>query len=222
MSEKPKLTYFNGRGRMESIRWLLAASGVEFEEHFLETKEDLEKLRSDGWLLFQQVPMVEMDGMKLVQTRAILSYIAAKYNLYGKDLKERVLIDMYVEGTTDLMGMKMMLPFQPAENKEKQRALIIERATTRYFPAYEKILKDHGQNFLVGNQFSWADAHLLEAILTLEEFKSDVLTKFPLLEAFKTRISNIPTIKKFLQPGSQRKPPPDDNLVAQVKKIMNL
>nr|AAB23308.1 glutathione S-transferase, GST=isoenzyme A1A1 [Syrian golden hamsters, Peptide Partial, 32 aa] [Mesocricetus auratus] len=32
---------------------------------------------------FQQVP-VEIDG-KLVQTRAILNYIASKYNLYGKD-----------------------------------------------------------------------------------------------------------------------------------------
>jgi hypothetical protein len=29
MAAKPKLYYFNGRGRMESIRWLLAAAGVE-------------------------------------------------------------------------------------------------------------------------------------------------------------------------------------------------
>ena len=41
--------------------------------------------------MFQQVPMVEIDGMKLVQTRAILNYIAAKHNLYGKDIKERAL-----------------------------------------------------------------------------------------------------------------------------------
>ena len=41
--------------------------------------------------MFQQVPMVEIDGMKLVQTRAILNYIATKYNLYGKDMKERAL-----------------------------------------------------------------------------------------------------------------------------------
>lgn len=46
---------------------------------------------------------------------------------------------MYVEGTADLMGMIMTLPFQPAENKEKQLALIIERAATRYFPVYEKV-----------------------------------------------------------------------------------
>ena len=39
--------------------------------------------------MFQQVPMVEIDGMKLVQTRAILNYIATKYDLYGKDMKER-------------------------------------------------------------------------------------------------------------------------------------
>ena len=50
-----------------------------------------------GSLLFQQVPLVEIDGMKMVQTRAILSYIAAKYNLYGKDLKERAL---YCNSTT--------------------------------------------------------------------------------------------------------------------------
>ncbi|NXJ85999.1 GSTA2 transferase, partial [Trogon melanurus] len=138
MTAKPKLHYTKGRGKMESVRWLLAAAGVEFEEEFIETKEDLEKLRKSGVLMFQQVPMVEIDGMKMVQTRAILSYIAGKYNLYGKDLKERAWIDMYVEGTTDLMGMIMVLPFQPADTKEKNLALMIERATTRYFPVYEK------------------------------------------------------------------------------------
>lgn len=46
---------------------------------------------------------------------------------------------MYVEGTTDLMGMIMSFPFQPPESKEKNFALIIERATTRYFPVYEKV-----------------------------------------------------------------------------------
>lgn len=43
--------------------------------------------------MFQQVPMVEMDGMKLVQTKAILNYIAEKYNLHGKDHEERVRYD---------------------------------------------------------------------------------------------------------------------------------
>ncbi|KAM6272099.1 uncharacterized protein M6G45_003277 [Spheniscus humboldti] len=222
MAGKLKLYYFDGRGKMESIRWLLAAAGVEFEEEFLETREQYEKLLQGGSLLFQQVPMVEIDGMKMVQTRAILSYIAAKYNLYGKDLKERALIDMYVGGTDDLMGFILMFPFLSAEDKEKQRAVIVQKATSRYFPAYEKVLKDHGQDFLVGNNFSWADVHLLEAILMVEEKKSDVLSGFPQLQAFKARISSIPTIKKFLEPGSQRKPVPDDKYVETVRRVLHM
>ncbi|NWX73625.1 GSTA2 transferase, partial [Alca torda] len=215
MAGKPKLHYTKGRGKMESIRWLLAAAGVEFEEEFIETKEDLEKLRNDGVLMFQQVPMVEIDGMKMVQTRAVLSYIAAKYNLYGKDLKERAWIDMYVEGTTDLMGMIMYLPFQPADTKENNLALIIERDGA-------SIQQSHGHDYLVGNKLSWADIHLLEAILMAEECKPDILSAFPLLQAFKGRMSNIPTIKKFLQPGSQRKPPADEKFIAVVRKIFNI
>ncbi|XP_042302830.1 glutathione S-transferase A3-like isoform X2 [Sceloporus undulatus] len=223
MAGKPKLHYFNTRGRMEPIRWLLAAAGIEFEEQYIQSKGELEKLKQDGLLLFQQVPMVEIDGMKMVQTRAILNYIAGKYNLYGKDLKERALIDMYGEGAVDLNEMIMILPFIKidAKEKEKETAAILEKATGRYFPAFEKVLKDHGQDFLVGNQLSKADVQLLEAILTTEELKADVLSKFPLLKAYKTRISNIPTIKKFLQPGSPRKPPPDEKTAADALKVFH-
>ncbi|XP_013808722.2 glutathione S-transferase-like isoform X2 [Apteryx mantelli] len=222
MSGKPKLHYFNGRGRMESIRWLLAAAGVEFDECFLETRDDLLKLQKSGALLFQQVPMVEIDGMKMVQTRAIGNYIAAKYNLYGKDLKERALIDMYVEAIIDLDELLMMYALQPADKKEQYLANIVDKATNRYFPVYEKVLKDQGQDFLVGNQLSRADVQLLEALLMAEEYKSDILAKFPLLQSFKARISNVPTIKKFLQPGSQRKPPLQEKDLPKVMKIFNL
>ncbi|KFP02247.1 glutathione S-transferase [Calypte anna] len=219
MSGKPKLHYFDGRGRMETIRWLIAAAGVEFEECFLEKKDDLIKLQKSGSLLFQQVPMVEIDGMKMVQTRAICNYITAKHNLYGKDLKERALIDMYVEGLMDLNELLMTYPYQPAEKREQHLATIVDKAANRYFPVFEKALKDHGQDFLVGNRFSRADVQLLETILTTEECKPDILDKFPLLQSFKARISDIPTIKKFLQPGSQRKPPTKEEEAPKIVKI---
>nr|XP_020033401.1 glutathione S-transferase A6-like [Castor canadensis] len=221
MVGKPLLHYFNGRGRMESIRWLLAAAGVEFEEKFMHTNEDLEKLRSDGVLMFQQVPMVEMDGMKLVQTRAILNYIASKYDLYGKDMKERALIDMYSEGLADLNEMFINYPYYPSEQKEENLALMKEKARNRYFPAFEKVFKSHGQEYLVGNTLSKADVHLAEMVYNMEELDSNILAGFPLLQALKTRVSDLPTIKKFLQPGSQRKPPEDEENVLKVKKIFN-
>ncbi|XP_024898601.1 glutathione S-transferase A4 [Pteropus alecto] len=138
MVAKPKLYYFRGRGRMESIRWLLAAAGVELG------------------------------------------------SLVGK------------EG-----GLKKNFLKQESSMRSCRR-----------------ILKDHGEDFLVGNKFSWADIQLLETILMVEELNASVLSDFPLLKAFKTRISNIPTIKKFLQLGSQKKLPPDSHYVEVVRNIL--
>nr|5LCZ_A Chain A, Glutathione S-transferase A1,Glutathione S-transferase alpha-2,Glutathione S-transferase A1,Glutathione S-transferase alpha-2,Glutathione S-transferase A1 [synthetic construct]5LCZ_B Chain B, Glutathione S-transferase A1,Glutathione S-transferase alpha-2,Glutathione S-transferase A1,Glutathione S-transferase alpha-2,Glutathione S-transferase A1 [synthetic construct]5LD0_A Chain A, Glutathione S-transferase A1,Glutathione S-transferase alpha-2,Glutathione S-transferase A1 [synthetic co len=219
MAEKPKLHYFNARGRMESTRWLLAAAGVEFEEKFIKSAEDLDKLRNDGYLMFQQVPMVEIDGMKLVQTRAILNYIASKYNLYGKDMKERALIDMYSEGILDLTEMIIQLVICPPDQREAKTALAKDRTKNRYLPAFEKVLKSHGQDYLVGNRLTRVDIHLLELLLYVEEFDASLLTSFPLLKAFKSRISSLPNVKKFLQPGSQRKPAMDAKQIEEARKI---
>uniref|UniRef100_A0A8C4L2P5 glutathione transferase n=1 Tax=Equus asinus TaxID=9793 RepID=A0A8C4L2P5_EQUAS len=204
MVGKPRLHYFNARGRMELIVWLLAAARVKFEEKFIDTPEDLEKLKNDGGLMSQQVLVVEIDGMKLVQSRAILNYIAAKHNLYGKDIKERALIDMYVEGMADLNEVFVIF------------------TTNRYFPTFEKVLKSHRQDYLVGNRLSRADIHLVELLYLVEELDPNLLTNFPLLKALKARISNQPTVKKFLQPGSERKPPMDKKCYEKGMKIFHV
>uniref|UniRef100_A0A673U2V8 glutathione transferase n=1 Tax=Suricata suricatta TaxID=37032 RepID=A0A673U2V8_SURSU len=219
MAGKPKLHYFNGRGRMESIRWLLAAAGVEFLCLHFVVSPRVHNLKSCGTLMYEQVPMVEIDGMNLVETRAILRYLAAKYDLYGRNLHEQAWIDMYVEGLKDLSDMIMFFPLSLPGEKEMNLEYILERATTRFFPVYEKALRDHGQDFLVGSRLSWADIQLLEVIFMAEECKPSVLTGFPLLQEFKARISCIPTIHKFLQPGSQRKPPLDEGCTETVKNI---
>lgn len=218
MSGKVVLHYFNGRGKMESIRWLLAVAGVQFEEVFLTEKEQFDKLLNDGALMFQQVPLVEIDGMKLVQSKAIMNYIAGKYNLYGKDLKERTMIDIYTEGLIDLMGMIMMAPFSPDENKQKTYSNVEEKAKVRFLPVFEKALAN--STFLVGNQLSRADVHLLEATLMLQELFPSILATFPKIQAFQEQMKALPAVSKFLQPGSARKPPPDEEYVRTVKAVL--
>ncbi|XP_026080565.1 glutathione S-transferase 3 [Carassius auratus] len=219
MSEKVVLHYFNGRGKMESVRWLLAAAGVQFEEVFLTKKEQYDKLLNDGDLMFQQVPLVEIDGMQLVQSKAILNYIAGKYNLYGKDLKERAMIDMYSEGIGDLMDLLTMYPFTPAENKPQLLSNLEQKAKDRFLPVFEKALAN--SQFLVGKQLSRADVHLLEVTLMLQEKLPTILSSFPKIQAFQEKIKALPTISKFLQPGSARKPPPDEAYVKTVKEVLS-
>nr|XP_021512123.1 glutathione S-transferase A2-like [Meriones unguiculatus] len=219
MAGKPVLHYVSARGKMECIRWLLAAAGVEFEEKFINTPEDFEKLKKDGSLMFEQVPMVEIDGMKLVQTRAILNYIATKYDLYGKDMKERALIDMYAEGIEDLCQMFRVLAVCLPDEKESKTSLIRDRTKNRYLPAFEKVLKSHGQEYFVGNRLTRVDIQLMELLIYIEELDPSLLAPFPLLKALRSRISNLPNVKKFLQPGSQRKPPMNAKQVEEARKI---
>ncbi|XP_049982567.1 glutathione S-transferase A2 isoform X9 [Alexandromys fortis] len=197
MAGKPMLYYYIGRGKMECIRWLLAAAGVE-------------------------LPMVEIDGMTLVQSRAILNYIATKYDLYGKDAKERALIDMYTEGIIDLTDMMLKVVTGFPDQREANISLAKDKAKSRYLPAFEKVLKSHGQDYLVGNRLTRVDIHLLEVLLYVEELDSSILDPFPLLKGLKSRISSLPNVKKFLQPGSQRKPPYDEKIIEKAKKIFKI
>uniref|UniRef100_A0A8C3X790 glutathione transferase n=1 Tax=Catagonus wagneri TaxID=51154 RepID=A0A8C3X790_9CETA len=97
-------------------------------------------LSKDGSLTFQQVPVIEIDRMKLVQTRAVLNYIATKYHLCGKDIKERAMIDMFTEGIMYLCEMIMLCPVScPLAEKDDKMALIKERARNHYLPVYEKV-----------------------------------------------------------------------------------
>ncbi|CAO2607736.1 Glutathione S-transferase A1 [Lemmus lemmus] len=58
----------------------------------------------DGSLMFEQVPIVETDRMKLVQTRAIISYTATKCALHGKDMKETGMYDIFSLGNTYVLS----------------------------------------------------------------------------------------------------------------------
>ena len=46
---------------------------------------------------------------------------------------------MYADGTLDLMMMTAQAAFKPPEEKEENLTLIVKKAKTRYFPAFEKV-----------------------------------------------------------------------------------
>ncbi|KAL2791966.1 glutathione S-transferase A1 isoform 2, partial [Daubentonia madagascariensis] len=89
---------------------------------------------------------------------------------------------MYVEGMADLNEMIILFPIHPPEEQDAKLALIKEKTTNRYFPAFENVLKSHGQDFLVGNRLSRADIHLVELIYNVEELDPNLTATFPLLK----------------------------------------
>lgn len=69
------LHYFQGKGLGEQVRLMLWEAGVKYQEQYIDTREKLEALRQNNYLLFQQLPLLEIDGLKLVQSSTIVRYM---------------------------------------------------------------------------------------------------------------------------------------------------
>ncbi len=87
------LYYFAGRGKADQIRWMLAATDVSFAQKVVDRR---------GWFLdlaerqlpFGQLPLLQIDGYDLVQSQAILRYLAKRANIAGTTPAEQVKCDM--------------------------------------------------------------------------------------------------------------------------------
>ncbi|XP_042370116.1 glutathione S-transferase A4-like, partial [Plectropomus leopardus] len=126
-------------------------------------------------------------------------------------------INMYSEGLMDLMEMIMKLPL--SIDQKTQLDLIERRAKERYLPVFEKALT--GPVYLVGGKLSFADVQLLECTLMLEEKFVGILADFRNVKSFQGRMTRIPAITRFLQPGSKRKPPPDEALLKVAMEVFD-
>ncbi|KAK6169522.1 hypothetical protein SNE40_020562 [Patella caerulea] len=212
-----KLVYFNGRGKAELIRLALAYIGLEFEDVYLKEKSEVEKLRSDGHLLFQQLPLLEIDGKRIVQSGAILRYLARRGGIYGNSNDESTRIDELFEGTRDFYGPLLGMVFRPEEDVLKDAK---EKVLPRYLPAFNKVLEETGSGYLVGKSLTIADLGLIETLLVLVEYLGDqILTGYPQLQSFYKNMTSDEKIASFLL-GPHRHPKNDQTYVDTVKRIL--
>ena len=90
MKEIANLHYFLGRGRAETTRWMLAVNQIEFKNIPIETPSMLAAIKSSGKLPFDQIPLLEIDGLNLSQSSAMVRYLARRGKFYPEDSKEAV------------------------------------------------------------------------------------------------------------------------------------
>ena len=73
-----KLHYFKGRGRAETTRWMLAINNIDFINISLEDHNDFDNLKASGKLPFNQLPLLELDDLRLSQSSAMISFLARR------------------------------------------------------------------------------------------------------------------------------------------------
>ncbi|XP_070572824.1 glutathione S-transferase alpha-4-like [Ptychodera flava] len=165
-----------------------------------------------------QVPLLEIDGLNLVQSRCIVRYLARKNGMDGKTLEEKTRVDILAEGARDFQSSFYGIGFR---SDEETLAKIKSTVLPRYLPIFEKILSASSSGYLVGDSLTFADTILLEALLNTEDYLPGSLQTFPKLQEFKTKISSLPLIKAYLE-GPQRKPKDTPEYAGTVKKVLDM
>ncbi|KAE9554735.1 hypothetical protein FO519_002063 [Halicephalobus sp. NKZ332] len=197
-----KLYYFNVRGRGEAIRQVFALAKVPFDDHRLEL-ETWGSFKEET--PFGQVPVLEVDGVKIANTNAILRYLGREFNLAGSNNLENAKIDSLGDLLIDAQLKEGIREFGPIclgftkADKDEFFKLKIRPALTQVASSYEKFLVENGGAPLAIDKVTWVDILAAEFFSKFIEYgEKDALEAYPHIMELIDRIHNLPEIKQHI------------------------
>merc|ERR1711994_596430 len=192
-----KLTYFNGRGRGETARLILAYGGMHYEDRRV-SFEDMPSLKPS--LPFGQLPVLEIEGVTIGQSMASARFLANEYGIAGSSNLVKAQVDEVVDVMNDLQDAMYGTFFEKDEKvKAEKTKKVIEETIPNSLANLEKVLTARGGQFFAGNSLSWAELHFLQLTESLETMSPKCLDTTPKLANLLERTKNLPNIKKWLE-----------------------
>jgi len=195
-----KLTYFDVRGAAEVSRLLFAAAGVPYEDVRVDLAKWTEMKPSTP---FGQIPILEVEGVKLCQSRAIARYLARQFGFAGETDLDRARADMIVDCLEDVRRPSVDFyhekdPSKQAERKEK----LVKETVPAALLSFEKLLIENkgGDSYFVGDKITWADIGFADLCCWLSSLKVEVqFDNVPKLKALKERVESTPKIAEWIK-----------------------
>ncbi|GMT15471.1 hypothetical protein PFISCL1PPCAC_6768 [Pristionchus fissidentatus] len=201
-----KLTYFHLRARGEPIRMMFAIAGVPLEDHRVEF-QDWKDVSKSASTPFSALPMLEVDGVKIAQTLAILRYISRETGYAGPDNLSAALADsladQYADFTMAFVPWHIVnVGFVPGDKDALYESTYIP-ARAKHFPFFEEALKKSTTGWIANTpELTHADVFIASGIewLTRVDPNADKLFEgFPLLEAHYKKFFAHPKLEKYLE-----------------------
>jgi len=211
-----RLHYFKGRGRAETTRWMLAVNQIAFENVSVETPEALAALRASGNLPFDQMPLLEIDGLNLSQSSAMIRYLARRGGFYGKTDEDALWCDMIAGAVADFAEGALQAAFQPTA---ETAVSTLQARFEKFGPRFEARLAQNGTGFCVGSCITFADVVLAEALSTYLEWCPEILSATRLIDTLYESVLNDPGIARYLQ-SAQRYPMAGADYVIDVARVL--
>jgi len=214
VEEKYQLVYFDLEGLAEVSRLLFAVGGQEFEDkRYPFEKKDGKVVRVE-WEAdkhkypFGKIPVLDIDGTVITQSRAIENFLAKKFNLLGKGPLEAALIEGIVEQVKDIRGT-----WNEHNAKGEQGAKdFFSTALPESLEQFEKQLKDNKSGFFVGKKITLADISVyrhLNSYWAPDHTASvqEVLKKFPHLTELVKKVGEDERVKAYHEKRNKAKEP---------------
>lgn len=202
-SHTATLYYFAGRGKADQIRWMLAATNVNFTQKVVDSRAMFVNM-AERQLPFGQLPLLQIDGNEIVQSQAAIRYLARRGKLVGQTSEDELKCDMIAESINDLLGPCVSAPFKRAHGSAEAAAAHVADMKKKWaFLAarYEAVLKmGPSKDFLVGESLTYADVLMAHATTWyIEECGPEIVEDFPYLVALQIRVISMSGLDAFIK-----------------------
>ncbi|XP_048392544.2 hematopoietic prostaglandin D synthase-like [Stegostoma tigrinum] len=188
-----KLTYFKIRGRAETARYIFAYSGINYQDNTIDIM-DWPNIKKS--LLFQQIPILNVDETEINQSTAIARYLARETGIAGKSNLEQAQVDAIVDTINDFMNMFPWTEKDPVV-KQKITEDVFANKIPLFLDGLSKLLGD--RMWFIGDSVTWADFHWAVCSITLTNLNVDILHNYPKLSALKERVEALPKIAAWIE-----------------------
>ena len=196
---RPRIIYFNIRGRAEVIRLIFEELGVAYDEQRLNSTSDWDAMKP--LTPFGALPIYEEGDLRLAQTQAIYRHIARTRGLYGSNKREYAECDVGAEAVTEAIDEMWRLYWEPdykdklagfADGRLAEQLRNLERWFTRNSDA---------PDCWVGNALTYTDFVAYRFLDEVDALFPESLVRRPALQRFHTAFNARPRIAAYIASG---------------------
>ncbi|TRY73251.1 hypothetical protein TCAL_07392 [Tigriopus californicus] len=205
---KIKLIYFDGRGRGEIIRQILAFGGIAFEDIRIPMEEWDDYKSKTPW---GQLPILEFEGVTIAQTMTICRFVAKKAGLAGINALEQAQMDMVADKCNEYTTKLFDIHDLPTDElKAKASKKMLDDYVPMFLKNLDSLLEKSSNKFIGGPVPGYADIILAECINGLSDPKDPyihslmgdsrlkLVDKYPRIKDLTESVRSAPALKLYL------------------------
>lgn len=196
-----RLTYFDfDGGRGEPIRIAFHAAGIAFEDVRWSFPEFMEKRDSAP---FRCIPVLEIDGVAVTQSNAMIRYVGKLADLYPEDAMQALYCDEVLGACEDLLHQIVSTFGLEGDELKAAREKLTQGWLTTFIKGLDDLLARGGGQYFANKRLTMADLKVFMQTRslckgTLDHVPPDLVEQLaPALAAHRDRIAAEPIVEAY-------------------------